>query len=93
MQMPVAAVTVATAVSRDVPDYLDEIGKNYASESVTIMPQVAGRITERHFQDGADLKKGQLLFTIDPRPFQAQLDAPSPRCSKRRLRWIWRIRS
>lgn len=75
MQMPPAAVTVITAVSRDVPDYLDEIGKNLASESVTIMPQVAGRITERNFQDGADLKKGQLLFSIDPRPFQAQLDA------------------
>jgi membrane fusion protein, multidrug efflux system len=75
MQMPPAAVTVIAATSRDVPDYLDEIGKDYASESVTVMPQVAGRITERHFQDGADLKKGQLLFTIDPRPFQAQLDA------------------
>jgi len=35
--------------------------------------EVSGRIIERHFEDGADVKKGQLLFTIDPRPFQVQL--------------------
>lgn len=75
MQMPVPAVTVSNAVARDVPDYLDEIGKGYASESVTVMPQIAGRITDRKFQDGAEIKKGQLLFAIDQRPFQAQLDA------------------
>jgi len=42
---------------------------------VTVTPQLGGRITERHFQDGADLSKGALLFVIDPRPFQAQLDS------------------
>jgi multidrug efflux system membrane fusion protein len=72
---PPASVTVSTAVSRDVPVYLDEIGKNGAFESVTVTPQVGGRITERHFEDGANLEKGQLLFVIDPRPFQAQLDS------------------
>jgi multidrug efflux system membrane fusion protein len=36
---------------------------------------VGGRITERHFEDGANLTKGQLLFVIDPRPYQAQLDS------------------
>jgi membrane fusion protein, multidrug efflux system len=71
---PPALVTVAEAVAKDVPVYLDEIGKNYASESVTITPQVAGKITERNFVDGDDLKKDQILFKIDPRPFQAQLD-------------------
>ncbi len=73
--MPPTLVSVVPALAQDVPVYLDEIGKNYAFESVTVMPQVAGRILERNFQDGAELKKGQLLFTIDPRPFQAQLDA------------------
>jgi multidrug efflux system membrane fusion protein len=42
---------------------------------VTVTPQISGRITERDFQDGAELKKDQLLFTIDPRPYQAQLDS------------------
>lgn len=74
-QMPPTLVTVVAAKSATVPVYLDEIGRSAAFESVTVMPQVAGRITERDFVDGADLKKGQLLFVIDPRPFQAQLDA------------------
>jgi multidrug efflux system membrane fusion protein len=74
-QLPPTLVTVAIAKSATVPQYLDEIGRSGAFESVTVMPQVAGKITERDFTDGADLKKGQLLFVIDPRPFQAQLDA------------------
>jgi multidrug efflux system membrane fusion protein len=74
-QMPPPLVTVTPAVSRDVPVYLDEIGRNGAFESVTVTPQIAGRITERHFADGADLKKDELLFTIDPRPYQAALDS------------------
>ena len=74
-QFPALPVTAFTTISQDVPVYLDEIGKSGASESVTVTPQVPGRITERSFQDGAQLKKGDLLFTIDPRPFQAQLDS------------------
>jgi multidrug efflux system membrane fusion protein len=72
---PPPLVTVTKANAKDVPLYLDEIGKSGAFESVTVTPQVGGRITERHFQDGADLTKGQLLFVIDPRPYQAQLDS------------------
>src|SRR5260370_41726306 len=72
---PPPLVSVAKAQARDVPVYLDEIGKSYAFESVTVTPQVGGRITQRQFQDGADLAKGALLFVIDPRPFQAQLDS------------------
>src|SRR5216684_91228 len=68
-------VTATRAISRDVPTYLEEIGRNGAFESVTVTPQVPGRMLERNFQDGAQLTKGQLLFTIDPRPYQAQLDS------------------
>src|SRR6202023_3840630 len=73
--MPAPLVTVVNATSQDVPKYLDEIGRNAAFEAVTVTPQVSGRIVERHFQDGENLKKGQLLFVIDPRPFKAQLDS------------------
>jgi membrane fusion protein, multidrug efflux system len=83
-QPPPPLVTVAVAKSQTVPVYLDEIGKNGAFESVTVMPQVAGRITERPFEDGADLKKGQLLFVVDPRPFQAQLDAAEAQLAQSR---------
>ncbi|HZL35765.1 MAG TPA: efflux RND transporter periplasmic adaptor subunit [Tepidisphaeraceae bacterium] len=74
MDRPPAPVVVSTAVSRDVPVYLDEIGKTAAFEMVTVMPQLAGRIDQLHFVDGSELKQGQLLFTIDPRPFKASLD-------------------
>ncbi|HET8922252.1 MAG TPA: efflux RND transporter periplasmic adaptor subunit [Candidatus Acidoferrum sp.] len=73
--LPPPLVTVAKATAQDVPQYLDEIGRNVAFESVNVTPQVAGKITERHFQDGENLKKGQLLFVIDPRPYKAQLDS------------------
>lgn len=74
-ERPPAPVTVAAAVARDVPHYLDSIGKVVAREVVSVQPQVSGRIIEIHFADGADVRKGDLLFTIDPRPYQAQLDA------------------
>ena len=73
--LPLPLVSVVEATAQDVPRYLDEIGRNTAFESVSVTPQVAGRVTERHFQDGENLKKGQLLFVIDPRPFKAQLDS------------------
>jgi multidrug efflux system membrane fusion protein len=67
-------VTVAKVTTRDVPLYLDEIGTCAAYETVQIQAQVSGQITARNFQDGADVKKGDPLFTIDPRPYQAALD-------------------
>jgi multidrug efflux system membrane fusion protein len=72
-ERPPAPVQVAEASSQDVPVYLDAIGKTVAREVVFIEPQVSGRITRIHFTDGADLKSGQLLFTIDTRPFEANL--------------------
>ena len=74
-ERPPSPVIVATAVTRDVPVYLDEVGRTVAREVVSVQPEVSGRITEIHFTDGANLKKGDPLFTIDPRPFQAQLDS------------------
>jgi multidrug efflux system membrane fusion protein len=67
-------VTVAKVVTKDVPVYLDEIGTCAAYETVQVQAQVNGVIIARHFQDGSDVKKGDPLFTIDPRPFQAALD-------------------
>lgn len=70
---PAAPVTVTAAVMQDVPTYIDAIGKTVARETVSIQTQVAGRILQIHFTDGANVRKGDLLFTIDPRPFQASL--------------------
>ena len=73
-QPPVRPVLVAKVISKDVPLYLDEIGTCAAYETVQIQAQVSGQIISRNFQDGSDVKKGDLLFTIDPRPYQAALD-------------------
>jgi multidrug efflux system membrane fusion protein len=69
--MPPAMVTVEAAAAKDVPVYLEQIGKTTAREYVSIVPQVGGQIEKIHFTDGQELKKGDLLFTIDPRPFEA----------------------
>ena len=73
IERPPAPVTVASAITQDVPIYLDAIGKTVAREVVSIQPQVSGRITKIHFTDGADLRTGDLLFTIDPQPFEVSL--------------------
>ena len=73
-QAPVRPVLVAKVISKDVPLYLDEIGTCAAYETVQVQAQVSGQITARHFQDGADVKQGDLLFTIDPRPYQAAFE-------------------
>jgi multidrug efflux system membrane fusion protein len=73
-QAPVRPVTVAKVVTKDVPLYLDEIGTCAAYETVLVQAQVSGVIITRNFQDGSEVKKGDLLFTIDPRPYQAALD-------------------
>jgi membrane fusion protein, multidrug efflux system len=81
---PPAPVAVVAAISKNVPIYLDEVGKCAAREVVTVQPQVSGRITEILFRDGADLKKGDPLFTIDPRPFQAELDSAEATLEQRK---------
>ncbi|PYJ68502.1 MAG: hypothetical protein DME75_12930 [Verrucomicrobia bacterium] len=73
-QPPARPVLVAKVITKDVPLYLDEIGTCAAYETVQVQAQVSGQIVARNFQDGADVKKGDLLFTIDPRPYQAALD-------------------
>ena len=73
-QPPVRPVLVAKVITKDVPLYLDEIGTCAAYETVQVQAQVSGQIIARNFQDGADVKKGDLLFTIDPRPYQAALE-------------------
>ena len=72
-ERPPAPVVVSTAVSQDVSNYMDALGKIVAREVVAIQPQVSGRIMKIHFTDGANVRKGQLLFTIDPRPYEANL--------------------
>lgn len=66
-------VTTAKVVTQDVPLYLDEIGTTAAYETVQVQAQVSGQIVSREFKDGGDVKKGDLLFLIDPKPYEAAL--------------------
>ena len=66
-------VTVATAMREDVPIQVQAIGWAEAYATVTIRPQIEGQLTEIHFTEGQQVKIGDLLFTIDPRPFVAAL--------------------
>ena len=81
-ERPPAPVSVTEAVMQDVPNYIDAIGKTVAREVVSIQPQVSGRILKIHFTDGANVKKGDLLFTIDTRPFEANLRQAQANVSK-----------
>ena len=81
-ERPPAPVSVTVAITQDVPTYLDAIGKTVAREVVSIQPQVSGRITKIHFTDGANVKKNDLLFTIDTRPFEANLKQAQANLSK-----------
>jgi multidrug efflux system membrane fusion protein len=81
-ERPPAPVTVTVAITQDVPTYLDAIGKTVAREVVSIQSQVSGRITQIHFTDGANVKKGDMLFTIDTRPFEASLRQAQANVSK-----------
>lgn len=67
-------VNVITAVEKEVTEWDEFTGRIEAVESVDIRPRVSGYITEIHFKAGAVVNKGDLLFVIDPRPYQADLD-------------------
>jgi len=71
---PVMEVDVATVVSKTITDYKNYSGRLEAVDKVEIRPLVPGTIVAVHFADGALVKKGDPLFTIDPRPYVAQVD-------------------
>lgn len=70
---PPASVTVASPLVRQVSEWDDYVGRFAPSRTVEIRPRVAGEVTGIHFRDGEIVSKGQLLFTIDSRPFAAAL--------------------
>src|SRR5262245_49708844 len=66
-------VKVATPLMREVTDWDDYAGRFEAVDSVEVRPRISGQLQSVHFKDGQNVRKGQLLFVIDPRPFAAQL--------------------
>jgi multidrug efflux system membrane fusion protein len=70
-------VNVITVIEKEVNEWDEFTGRLEAVESVEIRPRVSGYITEIHFEAGAIIKKGDLLYVIDPRPYQADFDRAS----------------
>src|SRR5437868_2318405 len=71
-QRPIPVVT-GTVQQRDVPIYLDGLGTVIATKTVTVRPQVDGRLDAVLYREGQVVRRGQVLAQIDPRPFQVQL--------------------
>ncbi len=71
---PAPQVTVAAAISRRVTESDDFTGRFEAVERVEIRPRVSGYISSVNFKEGSEVRKGDVLFVIDPRPYQAERD-------------------
>lgn len=82
---PAVPVVVSEAVRKDVPVRIGAIGKVQAHATVTVKAQVAGELVSVHFKEGRQVRKGDLLFTIDPRPFEAQVKQAEANLAKNRV--------
>jgi RND family efflux transporter MFP subunit len=74
---PAAIVIVSHPVQETITDYVDFTGRTDAVESVEIRARVTGFLKKVHFKDGAEVKAGELLYQIDDREYQADLDTAS----------------
>lgn len=84
--MPPTPVTVEHPTKQKVTEWDEFTGRLDASESVNLYSQVTGYLKEVHFKDGTEVKKGDLLFTVDPRPFQATLDMTEAQMEQARVK-------
>lgn len=69
-----ATVDISNVISKTITDWQEYSGRLEAIDQVDIRPQVSGKLIAVHFKDGSLVRKGELLFTIDPRPFEAELN-------------------
>jgi multidrug efflux system membrane fusion protein len=68
-------VPLSKPVSRMVTEYVDFTGRANAVKAVNIVPRVTGNLVQMKFREGKEVKEGELLYEIDPRPYQAQFEA------------------
>jgi multidrug efflux system membrane fusion protein len=73
VEAPRVEVDVATVTPREITDWQFYSGRLEAVDRVELRPQVSGTITQVHFRNGSTVKAGDALFTIDPRPFEAEV--------------------
>ncbi len=73
-EVPPRPVEAGVAIQKDVPIYIESFGNMYPPNDVNIISQVTGQIKEASFKDGDIVSRGDMLFTIDPAPYKADLD-------------------
>ena len=80
-------VEVVDVVQKDVPVYSEWVGTTDGLVNATIRAQVTGYLIKQNYKEGDAVKKGQVLFEIDPRPFQATLDQSKGELALQQARW------
>ena len=85
---PAAPVVVATVKSADVPIQVPAVGHVEPITTVAVRPRVGGEIREVHFREGEDVAEGALLFTLDRRPFEAELKGAEANLERDRARLV-----
>ena len=80
--MPPPVVVVASAIQKTIPVYREYVGRTAANYTVDVRPQVTGILESAPFAEGQLVKKGQVLFTIDPREYQATLQSAQAQLAK-----------
>jgi multidrug efflux system membrane fusion protein len=86
---PAAEVDVASVLNQSVTDWQSYSGRLEAIDHIDVRPLVPGTIVAVHFKDGALVKKGDALFTIDPRPYQAEVDRAAAQLAAAKARAIY----
>jgi membrane fusion protein (multidrug efflux system) len=84
---PPPAVEVTGVIQKDVPVYTDWVGTTDGLVNATIQAQVTGYLVKQNYREGELVQKGQVLFEIDPRPFQAAVDAAKGSLAQAEARW------
>ncbi len=84
---PSPAVEVVDVVQKDVPVYMEWVASTDGSVNANIRPQVNGYLISQNYKEGDVVKKGQLLFRIDPRVFQSDLDQANGQLAQQVARW------
>lgn len=83
---PPPSVTVAAAEAREITEWDEFAGRFEAVDAVEVRPRVSGHIQRVAFTEGSDVRKGQVLFEIDPRPYAAELERAVAELERQRTR-------
>ena len=83
---PTPEVSVMTAEPRDIPVYTEFVGKTMSSRRIEIRSRVEGFLEKRLYEEGAMVQEGQVMFQMDRKPFEAQLNAAKAELAQQQAR-------